>query len=87
MIEWLRDELVNSDLTEQAAREQALRRYQADLDRLQNRLDTLYEDRLDGRIDAGRYDQKSAATKISSASEPRWGNAEGRYPWPKKRSI
>lgn len=59
MIEWLRDELVNSDLTEQAAREQAQRRYQADLDRLQKRLDTLYEDRLDGRIDAGRYDQKA----------------------------
>jgi site-specific DNA recombinase len=60
MIEWLRDELVNSDLTEQAAREQALRRYLADLDRLQKRLDTLYDDRLDGRIDTDRYDRKSA---------------------------
>jgi hypothetical protein len=60
IIEWLRDELVHIDLTEQAAREQALRRYQADLDRLQKRLDTLYEDRLDGRIDADRYDRKAA---------------------------
>jgi site-specific DNA recombinase len=59
MIEWLRDELVSGDLTEQAAREQALRRYQADLARLQRRLDVLYEDRLDGRIDATRYDQKA----------------------------
>jgi site-specific DNA recombinase len=59
IIEWLRDELLTSDLTEQAAREQALRRYQADLERLQRRLDVLYEDRLDGRIDAARYDQKA----------------------------
>ena len=59
IIEWLQDELITSDLTEQAAREQAVRRHQADLDRLQRRLDTLYEDRLDGRIDAARYDQKA----------------------------
>ena len=60
IVEWLRDELVTSDLTEAGAREQALRRYQADLDRFQRRLDTLYEDRLDGRIDGARYDQKAA---------------------------
>jgi hypothetical protein len=33
---------------------------QAELDRLQRRLDTLYDDRLDGRIDGARYDQKAA---------------------------
>jgi hypothetical protein len=57
---WLQDELVAGDLTEQAAREQALRRCQGELDRLQRRLDTLYDDRLDGRIDGDRYDQKAA---------------------------
>ena len=60
IVEWLQDELVTSDLTEQAAREQALRRHQAELERLQRRLDTLYEDRLDGRINAIRYDQKAS---------------------------
>ena len=60
ILAWLRDELITSDLTEHAARDQALRRYQGELDRLQRRLDTLYDDRLDGRIDGGRYDQKAA---------------------------
>jgi site-specific DNA recombinase len=52
VLEWLQEELVASDLTERAAREQALRREQTELERLQSRLDVLYEDRLDGRIDA-----------------------------------
>ena len=60
ILAWLQDELVTSYLTEQAARDQALRRYQAELERLQRRLDILYDDRLDGRIDGGRYDQKAA---------------------------
>jgi hypothetical protein len=47
-------------LTEQAAREQVLRRYQADVEKLQRRLDVLYEDRLDERIDAARYDRKAS---------------------------
>jgi hypothetical protein len=33
------------------------------VERLQARLDVLYEDRLDGRIDAGVYDQKAAAIR------------------------
>ena len=63
ILQWLEGELVTSDQTEQAAREQALRRQQAEVERLQARLDVLYEDRLDGRIDAGVYDQKAAAIR------------------------
>jgi hypothetical protein len=59
VIEWLREELVASDVTQPAAREQALRRYQTEVERLQMRLDILYDDRLDGRIDAGTYDKKA----------------------------
>ena len=63
VLEWLQAELVTSDQTEQAAREQALRRQQAELERLQARLDVLYEDRLDQRIDAAMYDQKAGAIR------------------------
>src|SRR5205085_7621071 len=59
ILTWLQEELVSRDLGEQAAREQSARRLQGDLDRLQRRLDTLYNDRLDGRIDAHRYDEKA----------------------------
>ncbi len=60
ILNWLREELVSSDVSERGAREQTLRRDQVELDRLQKRLDVLYEDRLDGRIDAGTYDKKAA---------------------------
>ena len=60
ILEWLKQELVASDVTERYAREQAQRRDQAELERLQKRLDVLYDDRLDGRIDASMYDQKAA---------------------------
>jgi hypothetical protein len=46
-------------LSEQSARELTLRRDQAEIERLQNRLDVLYDDRLDGRIDANTYNQKA----------------------------
>ena len=60
ILDWLQEEFVAGDLSERAANEQALRRDQAELDRLQNRLDVLYDDRLDGRIDASTYDRKAA---------------------------
>ena len=59
IITWLEQELVTSDARKQAKREQALRRYKSELNRLGTRLDILYEDRLDGRIDAGTYDTKA----------------------------
>jgi site-specific DNA recombinase len=59
VINWLQHELVADDLREQQAREQAMRRHEAQLDRLGGRLDILYEDRLDGRIDPSTYDRKA----------------------------
>src|SRR5437867_3718529 len=59
IITWLQQELVTSDMREQAEHDQALRRHEADLDRLVARLDILYEDRLDRRIDASAYDNKA----------------------------
>jgi site-specific DNA recombinase len=59
VLEWLRETVVASDVTERAARAQTLRRYQMELDRLQTRLDVLYDDRLDGRIDVSTYDKKA----------------------------
>ena len=46
-------------MTERQARAQMVRRHEGELNRLQSRLDVLYEDRLDGRIDASTYDKKA----------------------------
>jgi site-specific DNA recombinase len=59
ILDWLHEEFVASDVSEHAAREQTVRRDQSELIRLQNRLDALDGNRLDGRIDAGTYDKKA----------------------------
>jgi len=56
---WLQSEVAESDHTERAARAQTVRREQRDLERTRTRLEILYEDRLDGRIDAATYDKKA----------------------------
>ncbi len=60
VLQWLQAELVESDQKERAARAQAAKRHQVELERTQARLEMLYEDRLDGRIEAATYDQKAA---------------------------
>jgi hypothetical protein len=47
------------DVTERSARAQTVHRYEMELGRLQARLDVLYDDRLDGRIDVITYDRKA----------------------------
>jgi hypothetical protein len=62
-LQWLQDEIVQSDVTERAALDQATRRAQSELERLESRLAVLYEDRLDGRITPEFFDQKAAGTR------------------------
>ena len=63
IVGWMKTELLESDQTERAARAQLLRRDHTELQQLQARLEVLYEDRLDQRIDGATYDRK--AQKIS----------------------
>ena len=62
-MQWLRTEVVKSEESEQAARARALRDYQVALDAMHARLNLLYEDRLDRRIDAVTYDRKAKETR------------------------
>ena len=55
-LSWLRGTVVETDQTEAGARKQL----KAECERLQSRLETMYMDRLDGRITAKFYDEKSA---------------------------
>jgi len=63
VLQWLQSELLESDQAERVARTQALRRQQMELERMQARMNVLYEDRLEGRIDAAMYDQKAAEVR------------------------
>jgi len=49
---------------EKEFREEATRRLQAEYARLQRRLDSAYEDRLDSRIDVATYDRKAAEWRV-----------------------
>ena len=57
--ERLSSELRGSEERGRLERAQTIRAHQAEWDRAQARLDVLYEDRLDGRIDANIYDRKA----------------------------
>ena len=59
VLAWLQSEVLESDKTAGAARDQEIRRQRGELERLQSRLSVLYDDRLDGRIDTELYDAKA----------------------------
>jgi site-specific DNA recombinase len=56
-LEWLRTAVAESDLTARGARKQL----RAEYDRLQARIEMMYLDRLDGRITAQYFDERSNA--------------------------
>ena len=56
---WLASVVSASDKTEAGARDQALKQLKADRARLKIHMETMYLDRLDGRITAAFFDEKS----------------------------
>ena len=52
--------LRESHVDEKKHHEEVIRRLQTEYNRLQNRIDEMYVDKLDGRIDAAFFDRKSA---------------------------
>jgi len=58
---WVRDALHASHADERREREGAIERLQAEHKRLQHRLDVMYVDKLDGKIDATFYERMSAS--------------------------
>ena len=58
-LSWLEATMTASDKTETGAREDALKQLKSERNRLQSRVETMYLDRLDGRISAEFFDEKS----------------------------
>ena len=60
VMDWVRDALRQSHADERREHDAAIERLQAEYGRLQNRLDTMYVDKLDGRIAAAFYERMAA---------------------------
>jgi len=50
ILNWLADAVNGTDHTETKARESAIKSKSAEIERLNHKLNTLYDDRLEGRI-------------------------------------
>ena len=59
VLDWVRDALHDSHADERREHEEAIKRLQAEYDRLQNRIHAAYVDKLDGTIDAAFFDKMS----------------------------
>ena len=60
VVEWVAGALRESHADEKHERDEAVARLQANYDQIQTRLDAMYLDKLDGRIDAAFFDRKAA---------------------------
>jgi len=59
VLAWVSQALRVSHGDEKQHHEDAIRRIQAEYNRLQNRIDAMYVDKLDGRVDTGFFDRKA----------------------------
>jgi len=59
-MEWVTDALRQSHGDEKRHHDEAIARLQAEYRRLQGRIDTMYLDKLDGRVDSAFFDRKAA---------------------------
>ena len=60
VLEWVRDALHASHADERYEHEEAIRRHQAEYNRLQERINAMYVDKLDGVVDTAFFERMSA---------------------------
>ena len=64
VLEWVRDALRASHADERRDHEEAIRRLQAEHKRLGDRINAMYLDKLDGRVDGAFFDEMSAEWRV-----------------------
>ena len=67
VLDWVREALTQSHEDERRAHDEAIERLHANYARLQKRLDTMYVDKLDGRIDAATFDRMAPTWRSEQA--------------------
>jgi site-specific DNA recombinase len=65
---WVAEALRESHQDERRHQDEAISRLQAEHARLQNQLDAMYVDKLDGRVDAAFFDQKATGWRSDKRS-------------------
>jgi DNA invertase Pin-like site-specific DNA recombinase len=63
VLDWLGDAVLSSDRTEQAARAGSVKRLQARYKHIETRVETMYMDKLDGRITQEFFDKQATALR------------------------
>jgi site-specific DNA recombinase len=63
ILEWLGDAVLDSDRTEQAARTESIKKLNARYDQIEARIETMYMDKLDGRISQEFFDRQAATLR------------------------
>ena len=64
VLAWVKEALLQSHEDEKRCHDEAILRLQAEFTRLQNRIDAMYVDKLDGRIDTDFFDRKAAEWRV-----------------------
>jgi hypothetical protein len=63
ILEWLGEAVLDSDRTEQAARAESIKKLKARCDQIEVRIETMYMDKLDGRITQEFFDKQAATLR------------------------
>ena len=63
ILEWLGDAVLESDRTEQAARAESIKKLKSRYDQIESRIETMYMDKLDGRISQELFDRQAASMR------------------------
>jgi site-specific DNA recombinase len=67
VLSWVQEALHSSHADKRREQEEAIARLRAEYERLQRRLDTMYVDKLDGRVDAAFFDKMAAEWRAEQA--------------------
>ena len=63
ILEWLGEAVLDSDRTEQAARAESIKKLKSRSDQIEARIETMYMDKLDGRITQEFFDKQAATMR------------------------
>jgi len=87
VLEWLGNAVLESDRTEHAARAQSIKRLQTRYEQIQARTETMYLDKLDGRITQEFFDKQAGQMRSEQGALLREEDIQNAAPVPVDQAI